>query len=64
MQMKAFVNDKCSGTASCADTCPEVFEMGNDGRARVKVDVVPETAEDSCRRAMNECPFQAIEIKP
>jgi len=61
--MKAYVNENCSGTASCTETCPEVFEMGDDGRAKVKVDEVPKSAEDSCRRAMDECPFQAIEIK-
>ena len=61
--MKASVNDQCSGTASCTETCPEVFEMGDDGRAKVKVDEVPAGAEDKCRQAMQECPFQAIEIK-
>lgn len=61
--MKATVNSNCSGTGSCVDTCPEVFAMDETGRARVKVSVVPKEAEDSCRRAMEGCPFDAIEIE-
>ncbi|HOI55871.1 MAG TPA: ferredoxin [Phycisphaerae bacterium] len=61
--MKARVNDKCSGTGLCADICPEVFELGPDGKARVRVDTVLEGAEDSCREARQECPFQAIEVE-
>ena len=61
--MKARVNDKCSGSALCVDICPEVFELGEDGKARVLGDTVPEGAEDSCRDAQRECPFQAIEIE-
>jgi len=60
--MKARVNDKCNGSGICVDTCPEVFELGEDGLARVKVDTVPPAAEDSCRQAEQDCPFQAIEI--
>jgi len=61
--MKVIVNDNCSGTGSCVDTCPEVFEIGSDGLARVKVNEVPKSAEDCCRRAADECPFQAIELR-
>jgi len=61
--MKATVNDNCNGTGTCADTCPEVFEIGDDGRAKVKVDEVPADAEDSCRKAADGCPFDAIDIE-
>lgn len=61
--MKAIVNDKCSGSGSCAEVCPEVFEMIAQGSARVKVEVVPEEAEASCRQAEQDCPAQAIEIE-
>ena len=45
----------------CEDTCPEIFEMGED-KAVVKVDVVPEEHQDACREAAEECPNEAIEI--
>ncbi|HOP81288.1 MAG TPA: ferredoxin, partial [Armatimonadota bacterium] len=44
--MKAIVNDGCIGDGICADTCPEVFEIGDDGLAHVIVDEVPPEAEE------------------
>ena len=38
-------------------------EMIAQGSARVKVEVVPEEAEASCRQAEQDCPAQAIEIE-
>lgn len=61
--MKATVNDNCNGTASCAETCPQVFQLGSDGRAKVTCDTVPEAAQDACRQAAADCPFDAIEIQ-
>jgi len=61
--MKALVNDKCEGSGLCADTCPDVFEMNDSGKAAVKVDAVPEGSEASCRQAATECPLQAIEVR-
>jgi ferredoxin len=47
----------------CADVCPDVFEMDNEDKAIVKVDVVPEDLEDSCRDAADSCPSEAIVIE-
>ena len=61
--MKAKVNpDVCSGMALCEQTCPEVFEV-IDGVSTVKVNVVPSSAEQSCREAANGCPTEAISIE-
>lgn len=61
--MKASVDqDTCVGSGMCTQTCPEVFEM-EGGKAKVKVDTVPEGAEDSCRQAADECPTQAISVQ-
>ena len=46
----------------CEDVCPEVFEMGDDGLAKVKVATVPPEAEDDCRAAADQCPSEAITI--
>jgi len=60
--MKAAVDpDLCTGCELCVDTCPEVFEMDDD-IAKVKVDVVPEDAEDAAKEAAESCPAEAIII--
>ena len=60
--MKATVSDDCIACELCTETCPEVFEMG-DGIAVVKVDVVPEGAEERARQAADECPVDAIALE-
>lgn len=51
--------DACIGCGRCEETCPEVFKMVDD-KAVVHVDVVPPAAEDTCRRAREDCPVSAI----
>ena len=61
--MKAKVDaDACTGCGLCEETCPEVFELSDDV-AKVKVDVVPPEAQDSCREAAEDCPVEAISIE-
>ena len=62
--MKATVDrETCTGCELCVDTCPEVFEMDDDGIAKVKVSEVPAGLQDSCRDAADNCPVEAITIK-
>jgi len=61
--MKAVViSEKCIGDGICVDTCPEVFEMGDDGLAHVIADPVPAEAEAACKEACESCPTEAIEL--
>jgi ferredoxin len=41
------------------DTCPDVFEMG-DEIAEVIVDNVPPELEETAQQAVDECPVEAI----
>jgi len=60
--MKVEVDEEtCTGCGLCEDTCPEVFELG-DETASVKVDVVPDNAKEECRQAVEDCPVEAITI--
>ncbi|MEN3013753.1 MAG: ferredoxin [Endomicrobiia bacterium] len=54
--------DLCTACGLCADTCPEVFEMGEDS-AIVKTDVVPVEYEDKVKEAAENCPTEAIIIE-
>ena len=58
--MKAKVDpDLCTACGLCADTCPDVFEMG-DEVAEVIVDPVPEKFEECMIEAEESCPVEAI----
>lgn len=54
--------DLCTACGLCVDTCPEVFEMGEDA-AIVKVDEVPSEYEDKVKEAAENCPTEAINIE-
>ena len=60
--MKAHVEDTCTACGLCVDTCPEVFEMG-DETAQVMVDEVPAEYEEAVQQAADECPVEAIIIE-
>jgi len=61
--MKASIDGSlCTGCALCLDTCPEVFEMGDDNIARVKGTTVPAPAEQAVRDAASFCPVTCINV--
>ena len=61
--MKAKIDeDLCTACELCVDTCPEVFEMGDDV-AVVIVDTVPADSEESAKEAAESCPAEAIIIE-
>ena len=60
--MRARVEDTCTACGLCVDTCPEVFEMGDD-LAQVIVSDVPAEHEEAVQQAAEECPVEAIVIE-
>jgi ferredoxin len=60
--MKVRVEDTCTACGLCVDTCPEVFQMG-DEMAEVIVDDVPAEFEDAAQQAADECPVSAIIVE-
>jgi len=53
------IEDTCTACGLCVDTCPEVFDLG-DEMAIVIVDEVPAEYEDAVQQAADECPVEAI----
>ena len=60
--MKVTIQDTCTACGLCVDTCPDVFEMGED-IAQVKVGEVPEDLEADAQQAADECPAEAITVE-
>ena len=60
--MKVRVEDTCTSCGLCVDTCPEVFQMGDD-MAEVIAEVVPAGLEEEVLQAADECPVEAIIIE-
>ncbi|MHC4557783.1 MAG: ferredoxin [Planctomycetota bacterium] len=60
--MRVKIEDTCTACELCVDTCPEVFEMG-DEMAQVIVDEVPAEHEDDVQQAADECPVEAIIVE-
>ena len=60
--MKVKVNkESCIGCGACAAICEDVFEIGDDGLSKVKVDKVAEDKIDAAKEAIESCPTAAIE---
>jgi len=57
--MRVKVTEECIACELCTETCPEVFEMG-DEYARVIVETVPQEHEEAVCQAADECPAEAI----
>ncbi|MGI6163588.1 MAG: ferredoxin [Bacillota bacterium] len=53
--------DLCIGCGLCADTCPEVFELGDDGKAKVKAEGAADVA--CAKDAADTCPTEAIAVE-
>ena len=60
--MKVRIEDTCTACGLCVDTCPDVFELGED-IATVVVDEVPSGLEDDVQQAADDCPVEAIIVE-
>ncbi len=50
----------CIGCGACTATCPEVFEMTDDGFAEVKKDADTKKNAKCVKEAIENCPVNAI----
>ena len=62
--MKATIDRSgCIGCGLCADTCPQVFVMADDGLAEVIGETVPADAQDNAVEAAEGCPVSVITVE-
>lgn len=54
--------DGCIGCGVCADICPEVFKMADDGLAEVYAEAGDELA-DKVNEAAEGCPVSVIKVE-
>lgn len=64
MATKFQVNkEKCIGCGLCVSLCPDVFELGEDGKSKVKEGADLEKNKECIKEAKEGCPVGAIEEK-
>lgn len=54
------IREECIGCGLCADLCPEVFKMDDDGLAVAVDGEVPEDMIKCAEEAKDSCPTEAI----
>jgi ferredoxin len=53
--------EKCIGCGACVAICPDVFELGDDGKSHVKN---PDACDKcDCQAAADSCPVGAITLE-
>ncbi|AJG41688.1 MULTISPECIES: ferredoxin [Thermotoga] len=52
--------DACIGCGVCENLCPDVFQLGDDGKAKV---LQPETDLPCAKDAADSCPTGAISVE-
>ena len=50
----------CIACGACISMAPEVYDWGDDGKAKAIVDTVPSGEEDAAREGLESCPTEAI----
>lgn len=55
--------DLCIGCGLCADTCPDVFHLEDDGKAGVKSQDAAKTNLTGAKDAASTCPTEAIKVE-
>jgi len=62
-KLKVVINKPaCCGYGVCADICPEVYKLDENGIVFVDDDIVPEGYEAAAKEGAEACPQAAISI--
>lgn len=62
--MEGFVDKNiCIGCGVCVSVCPEVFEMDDDGLAKVLETEIADDLVEGAKDAEGQCPVNAITVE-
>ena len=54
----------CCGYGVCAEICPDVFKLDENGIVYVEDELVPVGLEDQAREGADACPQSALKLVP
>jgi ferredoxin len=54
----------CCGYGLCAEICPEVFKLDNNGIVYVDDPLIPPDLEEKAREGAESCPQEALKVVP
>lgn len=61
--LRAFADrSRCCGYGLCAQVCPHVFKLDDDGLVYLESDTVPAGLEDEAIEAAAACPAEALRV--
>lgn len=63
MSFRVRVDEGCEGHGNCYATCPEVFELNEEGYARGLDRAVPDELVSQVQLAVSRCPENAIVLE-
>lgn len=62
-KLKVVINKPaCCGYGVCAEICPKVYLLDENGIVYVDNEIVPEGLEDAAREGADACPQNAIKL--
>jgi len=63
MSLKVIANRAaCCGYGVCAEICPEIYLLDENGIVVLATDTVPEGLEEKAREGAAACPQNALEV--
>jgi ferredoxin len=54
---------RCCGYGLCAQLCPEIYKLDENGLVVLATDTVPEGLEESAREGAAACPAEALLVE-
>ena len=64
-RLKVVINKPaCCGYGICAEICPDVYKLDENGIVFVEDELVPEGLEGTAREGADACPQSALAVVP